>query len=104
MPKHISVATAMFIWLIAVILILIGFVSLFAGSVAGLGLIVFGFIIAGLNKLIFKVRTKQLEIDSREAIRDRFGNTCPNCGNRLPSGSSFCNKCGYKLLSPPPPP
>ena len=26
---------------------------------------------------------------------------CPNCGNVLPEGSAFCNKCGYQLNAAP---
>lgn len=25
-------------------------------------------------------------------------NKCPKCGIKLPEGSLFCNKCGYKIL------
>ena len=30
----------------------------------GFGMMIFGFILAGINKVVFKARTKQLEIDT----------------------------------------
>lgn len=64
---------------------------------AGLGAIIVGFIVVFVNKLVFRVKTTQLKIDSREAIRDAVGNVCPNCGHRMPLDSKFCNNCGYKM-------
>jgi len=105
MPKkHISVVKATVIYLIAAVLILIGFISAFAIAhasisvvIRGLFIMLAGLIIAFVNWLVFAIRTTQLEIDTKEAIRDKIGYVCPNCGQRLPEGSKFCNNCGYKI-------
>ena len=57
--KPISVAKHNFIWLVGVILIIIGFFRHLWDTppyIAGFGLIILGFIIMGINKLVFKTR------------------------------------------------
>jgi len=98
MPKkHISVVKAVAIWIVAVVMILFGFVGMFSGLPTGFGLLLCGFVLAGINKLVFRVRTKQLQIDTREGIRDKIGYVCPDCGQRISEGSKFCNNCGFKV-------
>ena len=79
-------------------MILGGMGIMFTGNPSGgLGLFALGVILGGVNKLVFRVRTKQLDIDTKEAVRDKIGLVCPNCGQRQNEGSKFCNNCGRKL-------
>ena len=85
-------------------LILIGFISAFAIALPSISMIIgglfkmlLGFIIVFINYVVFGIRTTQLEIDMREAIRDKIGYVCPDCGRRLPEVSNFCNNCGYQI-------
>ena len=67
---HLSVLRAMFFWGIGALMVLLGLAGMIAGSV-GMGLLLFigGFALLAINKLVFKVRKTQLEIDSDEAIK-----------------------------------
>lgn len=67
---HLSVLRAMVVWAVGALMVLIGLASMVAGSV-GTGLLLFigGFALLAINKLVFKVRKTQLEIDSDEAIK-----------------------------------
>ncbi len=60
-------------------------------------LLIIGFGLIVVNWAIFNARKTQLDIDTQEALRDKIGNVCPNCGNRLPQNSRFCNNCGAHL-------
>ena len=95
---HISVVRSMLVWLVSAVFILVGFVSLSGGSGStGLGLIVVGLVVGVLNKLVFRVRSKQVEIDAHEAVRDGLGAVCQSCGQRQPQSSKFCNNCGHQI-------
>ena len=67
---HLSVLRAMFFWGIGALMVLMGLAGMIAGSV-GTGLLLFigGFALMAINKIVFKVRKTQLEIDSAEAIK-----------------------------------
>ena len=67
---HLSVLRAMAVWGIGALMVLLGLAGMIAGSV-GTGLLLFigGFALLAINKLVFKVRKTQLEIDSDEAIK-----------------------------------
>ena len=66
---------------------------------------------AGVNKASDAVQNawakKKAESNPNEqvSLADRYGQaqaspdstTCPQCGNELPDGTKFCNKCGASL-------
>ena len=66
---------------------------------------------AGVNKASDAVQNawakKKAESSPNEqvSLADRYGQaqtstggtTCPQCGNALPDGTKFCNKCGASL-------
>ena len=67
---HLSVLRAMFFWGIGVLMVLMGLAGMVAGSVStGFLLFIGGFVLMAINKIVFKVRKTQLEIDSAEAIK-----------------------------------
>lgn len=70
---HISVLRAMFVWGIGCLLILGGFAGLASGTTTGatngVVALIGGFLLITINKLVFKARKTQLEIDSAEAIK-----------------------------------
>lgn len=104
--QHISVGGALAVVIVAFIIV-IGLFVLVGGffsanssmMMGGIVMIFFGLIVAGVNKFVFRVRTAQLSIDTKEAIRDKVRNACPNCGTINPTGSQFCNTCGRRLES-----
>ncbi|MBQ9001579.1 MAG: zinc ribbon domain-containing protein [Eggerthellaceae bacterium] len=69
------------------------------------------FVSAGVNKASDAVQNawakKKAESSPNEqvSLADRYGQaqanpggtTCPQCGNNLPDGTKFCNKCGASL-------
>ena len=67
---HLSVLRAMIFWGLGALLVLIGLAGMIAGSV-GTGLLLFigGFVLLAINKLVFKARRVQREIDANEAIK-----------------------------------
>lgn len=67
---HLSVLRAMFFWGIGVLLVLLGLAGMVAGS-AGTGLLLFigGFALMAINKIVFKARRVQREIDANETIK-----------------------------------
>ena len=106
MPKeHISVGKTLAVSLVAVLLILLGLFLILMGlfnlsgstMFSGFIMVIFGLIAGGVNKLMFRKKTTQLSIDVKEAVRNRIGNVCPNCGARNAEGARFCNNCGYKI-------
>ena len=67
---HISVLRAMFFWGIGSFLIIMGFAGLLSGAAStGLLMMLLGFAIVIINKVVFRARKVQLEIDSDEAIK-----------------------------------
>ena len=100
MPKHISAGKAMLFWGISILLIIIGFFTAISYTnrisnfPTGFGIMIFGIILAVVNKLVFKTRTKQLEIDTREVIRDRMSSP-----RDVTLPAQYCQKCGYRLKS-----
>lgn len=40
----------------------------------------------------------QAEPEPRQAPREEKGETCPNCGGSVPSGSKFCPSCGAPIV------
>lgn len=67
---HLSVLRAMFFWGIGVLLVLAGLAGMVAGSV-GTGLLLFigGFALMAINKIVFKARRIQREVDANETIK-----------------------------------
>ena len=67
---HLSVLRAMLIWTVGALMVLLGLAGMIAGSV-GTGLLLFigGFALLAINKLVFKARRVQREIDANEAIK-----------------------------------
>ena len=60
----------MLVWGIGVLMILMGLAGMIAGSTStGVLLFIGGFVLLAINKIVFKVRKTQLEIDSAEAIK-----------------------------------
>jgi len=76
------------------IFLVLGLMIMFMGAFTG---IYYSHQRSKLMRLLFAGRTTQLGDDTKEAIRDKIGYVCPNCGQRLPEGSKFCNNCGYKI-------
>lgn len=67
---HISVLRAMFFWGVGALLIILGFAGILSGAVTtGMGLILGGFALMIINKIVFRARKTQLEIDSDEAVK-----------------------------------
>lgn len=102
-----SVGRALGVALVAIVIVILGFFVFMGGlfgansamMTGGIVIVFFGLIIAGINKLVFRARTTQLSVDTKEAVRDRMRNACPNCGAINPMGSQFCNSCGQRLES-----
>ena len=70
---HISVLRAMFFWGVGALLVILGLAGMVAGQVTtGLGLFIGGFALMITNKIVFRARKVQLEIDSDEAIKRRI--------------------------------
>ena len=67
---HLSVLRAIVVWAVGALMVLIGLAGMIAGSV-GTGLLLFigGFALLAINKLVFKARRVQREIDANEAIK-----------------------------------
>ena len=67
---HLSVLRALAVWSIGALMVLLGLAGMIAGSV-GMGLLLFigGFALLAINKLVFKARRVQREIDANEAIK-----------------------------------
>ena len=67
---HLSVLRAMLIWAVGALMVLLGLAGMVSGSV-GTGLLLFigGFALLAINKLAFKARRVQREIDANEAIK-----------------------------------
>lgn len=106
MKKHISAVKAMFIWAVGTLLAIIGAAivgwqlmqrSPNISFIYGLASLLAGLIVIVINQVVFDVRKTQLDIDYQESIRDKIGNVCPNCGQRQPENSKFCNNCGNNM-------
>lgn len=54
---------------------------------------------AEIGKSFAKIKASENKIlEAKEAIaRNKGGVVCPDCGNTMPKGSSFCNKCGRSM-------
>ena len=67
---HLSVLRAMIFWGLGALMVLFGLAGMVSGSV-GMGLLLFiaGFVLLAINKLVFKARRVQREIDANEAIK-----------------------------------
>lgn len=63
----------MFFWGVGALMVLIGLAGMVSGTTNGMsfGLVMFigGFALVGINKLVFKVRKVQREIDADEVIK-----------------------------------
>lgn len=106
---HISVLRAMFFWGVGVLMVLIGFAGIFAGEAStGLLFLLGGFGLLAINKIVFKARKVQLEIDSAEAIKrlERKVEERPNlerrffcryCGSENKPDAIYCERCAKKL-------
>lgn len=67
---HISVLRALFFWGIGAFLVMIGFAGIISGAATtGMWLILGGFALVIINKVVFRAKKVQLEIDSDEAIK-----------------------------------
>jgi hypothetical protein len=108
--EHINVWRAWLVWSLGLLLAIIGTVNVvwqllvpsyffsFQYLLVGGVLLIVGFTIIIINWMVFNVRKTQLDVDYKEGIRDRIGNFCPKCGQRLQQGSRFCNNCGNSLV------
>lgn len=67
---HLSVLRAMFFWGIGALMVIMGLAGMIVGSV-GTGLLLFigGFVLMAINKIVFKARRVQREIDANETIK-----------------------------------
>lgn len=67
---HLSVLRAMFFWGIGALMVIMGLAGMIVGSV-GTGLLLFigGFALMAINKIVFKARRVQREIDANETIK-----------------------------------
>jgi ribosomal protein S27AE len=98
MPRqHVSVGVPMLFMFVAILFVIVGFITLFANAAAGFSLIILGLVVGGINRFVFQMRTKQLEIDAHEAIVNQTVNFCPRCGAQIPRNARFCANCGSPI-------
>ena len=100
--RHVSVWKSLLVWGLAFLMIIGGFATVGLAmtpdaSTTGAGLVLGGVLLMVVNKLVFRVRTSQLKIDTMESHRDALGYTCPECGTRNKLGSKYCDNCGAKF-------
>lgn len=100
--RHVSVWKTLLMSGLSLCMIIGGFATVGLAATpdagtTGAGLVLFGLFLGIINKLVFRVRTSQLKIDTMESHRDSLGYNCPECGARNKRGTKYCGDCGAKI-------
>ena len=115
--REITRTNAMIIWLSAVALIVLGFITTFyINAIAGFALFLIGMGVGAYNSLAFKIKgpeTNTIEVDKTDKSAQDHNNrpepipvypkskttvaVCPNCKSDIPNSVSFCPFCGRNL-------